>query len=197
MATSNKLLPAGYTPGDHDIIIGRGKSVKTHTANVKFSRLVASIAVHYQAAASKGQKGAILSKLIHDMDAGFIKRDLSTGRWMRVNEDLARTTAAQAIRNHLSEDYRSSKQFKSMRRLQQIQKQQQSEQQMQQQIHCISPSPSLSGMRLNNVEADVRAFHLLYSVFGSRQTQDDPFLPTPIAEKKTQAVVTKNTAFTR
>jgi hypothetical protein len=114
-----------FVPGEHTIIIGRGRTVKQHIANVRFDRMVAEIAHDYSAAMCKSEKGMILTRLInriHDQgpNAGFVKKDPVTGRWCAVDESLARTTAAQAIRNFLHGQYRSSKQFKSKRRMEQI-----------------------------------------------------------------------------
>jgi len=124
------LLPHDFIPGDHTIIIGRGRTVKQHVANMRFDRMVAAIAHDYSAAMCKSEKGMILTRLINEIhdqgpNAGFVKKDPTTGRWYAVDESLARTTAAQAIRNYLHGQYRSSKQFKSQRRMEQIKEQEQ------------------------------------------------------------------------
>jgi hypothetical protein len=55
----------------------------------------------------------------------FVRRDLSTGRWYMVENSVARTTAAQLMRDSLHQNYKSSRQFKQQRRQQQEQLQQQ------------------------------------------------------------------------
>ncbi|CAB9496854.1 Nitrilase family, member 2 [Seminavis robusta] len=142
------ILPEDFTPTPRTIIIGRGRVVKQHPANQQFDSMVAGIAAEYSAAACKGQKGSILSKLIERLHTeldGFVKKDPSSGRWLRVDESLARTTTAQALRNLLSTNYRSSKQFKQKRRLEQIKQQQkkQQKQQKQEQAQNITLSSSL------------------------------------------------------
>ncbi|CAB9524919.1 Nitrilase family, member 2 [Seminavis robusta] len=119
------ILPSSFVPGENHIIIGRGRFVKQHVANRRFTKMITDIAVEYSAAPCKAEKGVILTKLInriHDQspDAGFVRKDPITGQWSLVEESLARQTAAQALRNHLSSEYRSSKQFKQKRRIEQI-----------------------------------------------------------------------------
>lgn len=210
----SSMLVADFTPGDHHIIIGRGRAVKMHTANVKFDKMIASIARTYQDAPSKSQKGIILSKLIAEIHApsataGFVKKDPETGRWHSVEESLARTTSAQAIRNYLSGDYRSSKQYKQKRRIQQIQQMQMSAASptMSPAVpsHCISPyssdeedsAPSQSSMaytKNTTAAQSVDTFSVLFSAFSSVASAD-PFSPTPLFEntaKKSEQALPSN-----
>ena len=200
------MLPLDFIPGDNHIIIGRGRATKMHSANVKFDKMIASIARAYQDAPSKSQKGIVLSKLIAEIhapsaSAGFVKKDPETGRWHSVEESLARTTSAQAIRNYLSGDYRSSKQFKSKRRLQQIHQTSMSTASPTKSpavpSHCISPYSSdedeSSSSRSRIVYAkditanqSVDTFSILFSAFGSAASAD-PFSPTPLFESNNTA----------
>lgn len=190
------VLPASFTPTEHHIIIGRGRVVKQHSANIKFDQMVQDIAAEYLAATNKADKGNILSCLVdqvHDAapDAGFVKKDPATGRWIQVEESLARTTAAQALRNYLSNSYRSSKQFKSKRRMEQIQ-----EESIRRTIssgavsslvtampstRCVSPYSAADEAQSSPL-SDFQTFALLESVFGQTvDLQDDAFSPRPIA----------------
>jgi hypothetical protein len=124
-AITSSVLPVLFSPNEHHIIIGRGRDVKMHSGNRKFDRMIQDIAFEYAAASCKVHKGVILSRLIEEIhdassDAGFVKRDPISGRWLSVEESLARTAAAQALRNYLSNSYRSSGQYKQKRRLEQI-----------------------------------------------------------------------------
>lgn len=118
------VLPLDFTPNpDLHWIIGRGRVVKAH--NGKFDEMIETVARDYSAAPCKAEKGTILTELLNKIheagpDAGFVRRDPSTGRYVLVEESLARQTAAQAIRNVLSGCYRSSKQFKQKRRIQKL-----------------------------------------------------------------------------
>jgi hypothetical protein len=126
LSNTPTLLPASFVPGEHHIIIGRGRVVKMHSGNRRFDRLISVVAREYSAAPNKAEKGMILTRLInliHEQsdNAGFVKRDpCDNSRWILVEENLARQTAAQAIRNFLSDEYKSSKQFKQKRRIQQL-----------------------------------------------------------------------------
>ncbi|CAB9519052.1 Nitrilase family, member 2 [Seminavis robusta] len=194
------VLPADFIPTEHTIIIGRGRVVKQHSANKKFDKMIQAIAADYQAAPCKSEKGAILTRLIHEIGsaadiAGFVRKDPTTGHWTLVEEALARQTAAQAMRNALSHSYRSSKQFKSKRRMQQIAQQQQQQQltmTVQVPPRCVSPSESsissqesyCSYSSSNTYEATDDTLSLLLAAFGnnvSNQTEN-PFEPTPIID---------------
>jgi len=202
-------LPTDYTPGPNSIIIGRGRQVKDHVANKKFDRMVSVIALEYQAAGCKAEKGNILSKLITKItsegsDAGFVKKDPITGRWVQVEESLARTTAAQAIRNHLHSCYRSSKQFKQKRRLQQIRDgiipTSGSSGALKSQ-RCISPETSDSDDEgsVSQMAQRVDTFSILFTAFGSAADlrSDDPFAPTPIKKKTNDSMASLLTLATK
>jgi hypothetical protein len=199
-------LPADFVPSEQHIIIGRGRLTKLHPGNRKFDMMVETTAMEYAAAPCKAEKGSILTRMVDEIheaapDAGFVRKDPSTGQWTLVEEALARQTAAQAIRNALSHSYRSSKQFKSKRRLQQIAAAAEQQQQhvpaectfwapMSQSPRCISPSQSIvssqeSSSLGNNFQIDIDAtdektFSTLMAAFGNNFTPN-PFEPRPLA----------------
>mgnify|MGYP007080411922 CR=1 FL=1 len=39
--SSGLVLPEYYEPGTHEVIVGRGKKVNSHPANLRFKRLIA------------------------------------------------------------------------------------------------------------------------------------------------------------
>jgi hypothetical protein len=203
-AITSTVLPALFSPNEHHIIIGRGRDVKMHSGNRKFDQMIQAIAVEYAAASCKARKGMILSWLIEEIhdsaaDAGFVKRDPISGRWFSVEESLARTAAAQALRNYLSCSYRSSGQFKQKRRLEQIQ---QGNKKLSpstcsgpafticppatQVATCVSPSHSSDeeDNETDSAASDFKTFALLESAFGGNYhiRNDDPFAPRPIAD---------------
>jgi hypothetical protein len=189
-------LPESFVPGEHHIIIGRGRLVKQHIANRSFDQMIADISVEYSSAPGKAEKGLILTKLInmiHDQspDSGFVRKDPITGRWSMVEESLARQTAAQALRNYLSNEYRSSKQFKQKRRIQQIKEMAELQRtnsgcsiNKMTSIHpmsvassarCVSPSD-------HDFEVSQNTLAILFSVFGTNISLcDNPFEPRPMA----------------
>lgn len=203
------ILPADFIPSEQHIIIGRGRHAKLHAGNRKFDTMVELTAMEYAAAPCKAEKGSILTRLVNEIhaaapDAGFVRKNLTTGHWTLVEEALARQTAAQAIRNALSHFYRSSKQFKSKRRLQQIAAAAKLQQQhatadcsmwawtmtISQSPRSISPSESSmssqeSSSRSNIFQIEMDAvsentFSILMAVFGNCFTEN-PFEPRPLA----------------
>jgi hypothetical protein len=208
LSNVDTTLPADFVPSEQHIIIGRGRLTKLHLGNLKFEKLVEMTAIEYEAAPCKAEKGSILTRLVNEIheaapDAGFVRKDPSTGQWTLVAEALARQTAAQAIRNSLSHSYRSSKQFKSKRRLQQIAAAAKQQQQhasaestfwsttvpVSQSPRCISPSDSSmssqeSMSRDNDFRLDIDAisentFSTLMATFGDNFTEN-PFEPRPL-----------------
>ena len=149
LSSTATILPATFVPTEHHVIIGRGRKTKMHNGNRKFHKTLYKVAREYSSAPCKADKGSILTQLITSIhqqgpNAGFIRKDAATGRWTLVEEALARQTAAQAIRNLLSGEYRSSKQFKQQRRMQQIKEHNGSS-------NSLSSGPGLD-VSANNVE---------------------------------------------
>jgi len=202
--SSHSTLPADFTPGDCHIIIGRGHAVRKHSGNVKFDQLIREIAHEYSSAViGKTGRGQILSRLmdkIHNVSvpgAGFVKKDFATGRWQTVEECLARTTAAQAIRNLLAGEYRSSSQFKSQRRQSRLQNtnkkiqtksiegtviQIPSSESAIDFARCVAP---LDPADKQSSSEDIQTFDILFSVFGTNPSvvlDTDPFTPVPFAQ---------------
>ncbi|CAB9527830.1 Nitrilase family, member 2 [Seminavis robusta] len=197
------VMPANFVPASQHIIIGRGRIIKQHPGNVKFDKMISEIAGEYSSTPSKAEKGLILTKLINDIheaapDAGFVRKDLTTGEWTLVEEALARQTAAQALRNYLHTSYRSSKQFKSKRRMQRISQVQQelnSQKSLSQSLmmgsgipsmitihatpepftRCVSPTDSDNG----DVSKDT--LDILLSQFMPANIAGNPFEPLPLA----------------
>jgi len=116
------MLPDDFTPSAFDVVIGRGKQIKQLAGNQMLYRMVHAIADDYNAS-DKNRKSVLLSHLVASIyeqspGAGFVKKDPSTGKWYSVEEALARTSAAQAVRDTLHYYYKSSRQFKQKRRRQ-------------------------------------------------------------------------------
>ncbi|CAB9517851.1 Nitrilase family, member 2 [Seminavis robusta] len=196
------VLPADFVPTEHTIIIGRGRVIKQHSANKKFDKMVESCAKEYAAAPCKAEKGLLLTRMINEIHdaapmAGFVRKDPTTNQWTLVEEALARQTAAQAMRNVLSHSYRSSKQFKSKRRLQQIAAAKQQQVQaptpvftMSLPLRCVSPSESSVSSQESSSRSTCRrsdtvalskdTVFILMSAFGNN-VSENPFEPRPLA----------------
>lgn len=116
------MLPAEFEPSDFDFVIGRGKQIKQLPGNQRLCKLIHSVADDYTSG-DKARKSFLLSQLVKQVyekspQAGFVKKDPVSGRWYSVEEALARTSAAQAVRDCLCSHYKSSRQFKQKRRRQ-------------------------------------------------------------------------------
>lgn len=197
------ILPESFVPGENHCIIGRGRVVKQHSGNKKFNALIARMAPEYSSAPCKAEKGIILTRLINEIhdqaaDAGFVRKDPVTGQWTLVEESLARQTAAQAMRNFLHSDYRSSKQFKSKRRTQLIKEMKSSTsnnkvsgqttthsllsmQGFAAPARCVSPSESSGEFLTGELTTDT--LDLLLSAFAPTlniQSDSNPFEPRPL-----------------
>jgi hypothetical protein len=104
------------------VIIGRGKKVKHHPANIKYRALIESQLEAYSCAATKGLKSNILWKVLHEVRGysksrlGFVKRDSDTGRWYAIDDSSAKVNISQAFRDGLENSYKSSKARKHLKR---------------------------------------------------------------------------------
>jgi hypothetical protein len=78
-------LPADFTPGEYDVICGRGIRAFNHIGNYNFRKLVESRLVEYSHVASKLEKSYMISEIVDEVrqrsPPGFVKRDAKNGRW--------------------------------------------------------------------------------------------------------------------
>ena len=114
------LLPADFLPFSSSVIIGRGRSVDEHNqSNVVLQDLLHSLAGLYLKG-TKDEKSELLTTFVDKLkmseneadDVGFVKQCNKTKQWYTVGAKQKRDTAAQFLRNALSDSYKSSKQFK-------------------------------------------------------------------------------------
>jgi hypothetical protein len=116
------VLPDSFRPSINEVIIGRGKRIAEHCGNKRLHSIVKGFVEEYSAAPTKRQKSAILTKVVTIIrnssiqQAGFVKQDTLKGGWCIVEDAAARITVAQAFRDALHSNYKSSKQFKQARR---------------------------------------------------------------------------------
>jgi len=154
-----RFLPPNFEPTIYEVILGRGKQVSAHPGNQRFKELVLSHIEDYQAAKTKTMKSTVLSRIVSSIratsaitGAGFIKKDSHAGRWCIAEDAAARIATAQVFRDHLHENYKSSKQFKQHRRQDRIrlaQKQKAVEQAKEREmVQKGMPKPQLAGMKM-------------------------------------------------
>lgn len=119
--SSSAPLPEEFTPGDDDVICGRGKKCYNHIGNERFRVRVLNMLDEYSQAKSKLDKSSVLSRVVDQVrqnspKGGFVKQDSTTGRWFEVGDFLAREKTSQAFRDALHDRYKSSNLSKKKRR---------------------------------------------------------------------------------
>ncbi|CAB9522218.1 Nitrilase family, member 2 [Seminavis robusta] len=199
-------LPEDFVPSDFDFVIGRGKQVKQHSGNQRLYNEIRAVADDYTSG-DKARKSFLLSQLVSQVyenspDAGFVKKDPATGRWYAVEDALARTSAAQAVRDCLHNHYKSSRQFKQQRRRQAKHSNSPvSPDQVIMNMNMLPPSMARSvtpdeafyahqgaskplvTFPLSSSSCKNDLFSILASAFANKTCeQEDPFEPVPIQE---------------
>ena len=113
-----RYLDKDYQPHENDVLIGRGRMVETH--NKKFRALISAHLTAYYNAQTKATKSTIILRIFQHVKRGggigFIKREASSRRFFVVEDAAARISIAQAFRDALSSEYKSSKQYKQQKR---------------------------------------------------------------------------------
>jgi hypothetical protein len=100
------FLQEGFSPGDDDVICGRGKKCYSHIGNERFRQRVTKMLGVYSQAKSKLDKSNVLSAVVDQVrhaspDGGFIKQ-AEDGRWADVGDFLARVSFYRAFLNSSS-----------------------------------------------------------------------------------------------
>lgn len=122
--TATTQLAADFTPGDNDVIVGRGKVCYQHNGNLHLNKIVASVIVVYSDPDStKKSKSDLIKSLMQQVrenspQGGFVKFDSETGRWFEVGDRIAREKVSQCFRDALNDQYRSSTTSKTLKRRQ-------------------------------------------------------------------------------
>ncbi|CAB9517879.1 Nitrilase family, member 2 [Seminavis robusta] len=204
--SSSSLLSEDYQPCAHTVIIGRGRQVKNHPGNRRLRDLVQRNAGRYTAASSTRElKTDIIVSVVSTIRAkskiGFVKFDKANGRWLQLEEAMARSAVGQAFRD-LLQGYRSSKQSKQAKRL--LEKQASQGMLPLQTAHLqlpfsVPPPPSLNLPRVVSIDGTVQAqmqvppqchsnyydptcFERLCTLVAMDDQQGNPFEPRPIVE---------------
>jgi hypothetical protein len=91
-------LPQNFSPGEFDVICGRGKTARDHQGNISFRVAVEHAIDRYAEASSKIEKSLVVSKIIEAIreaspDGGFVKKE--SGRWFEVGDHMAREKVGQ------------------------------------------------------------------------------------------------------
>ena len=115
----SKPLGEDFVLGEFDVLCTRGKQANSHSGNKYFRAIVESYRTQYANVRSKLERTLIVSEivdLIRSKGNGFVKPDKNTGVWTEVGDLVAREKVGQLFRNVLSDQYKSSRTNKRLRR---------------------------------------------------------------------------------
>jgi len=102
------MFPQDFVPSPKDVILGRGKGTFAHTGNRRFRLIIAMNLKKYVDAKTKADKSIIVASIVDrvregsPINGGFVKKDVKTGRWMSIDEAVARDKVGHAMRDAVS-----------------------------------------------------------------------------------------------
>lgn len=118
--TKKNALPAGFVPGVHDVICGKGKIARTHEGNLRFHQFVLQnyLPRYEKNKNNRLEKTMIVTEIMERVNeiGAFVKFDRKEGRWLRVDDLAGRERTSQILRDALEFQYRSSKRSRSIAR---------------------------------------------------------------------------------
>lgn len=119
--TMNDYLPDNFEPTNTDVVIGRGKKTWNHEGNRRFRHIVQAELEDYSACQTKQQKTEIILGILKQLKSNgirVVKQDLNDKwrRWINLSHSMARVHVAQAFRDALANDYKSSRKSKQVKR---------------------------------------------------------------------------------
>jgi len=87
-------LPHGFTPGDYDVVCGKGKRIYNLVGNTRYRKAICDRSKEY-IDATKLARSFIVSSIVSDIKkncsvGGFVKLNDSTGNWYRIADSAAR-----------------------------------------------------------------------------------------------------------
>ena len=119
-----KPLGADFTPGEFDVICGRGRQAFNHPGNKFFRTLVQRYHDNFGQAKTRLERTTVVTNVIDEVRSkgmGFVKQDETGGQWSIVSDRLAREKVGNILRNAQGGKYRSSFKSKQRRRQESIQ----------------------------------------------------------------------------
>jgi hypothetical protein len=100
-------LPADFTPGEYDVVCGRGKGSYNAPGCKKLRALIREYIPEYTAARSKFDKTTVLSQIVDaiqsqsNYSAKFVKKD-TNGAWCEISNDQAREKVGHTMRETIA-----------------------------------------------------------------------------------------------
>jgi hypothetical protein len=101
----SKILPDGFCPSSKDILCGRGKGSYDHIGNCRFRVIIAMNLKSYVESKTKLNKSMIVNTIVENVresspaTGGFVKNDFITGKWMTLDNSVARSKVGHALRD--------------------------------------------------------------------------------------------------
>jgi hypothetical protein len=116
-------LPLEFQPEPYSVIIGQGKKIQGSVGNLRLKVLVSTFLARYSGAHTKIEKTEVVSDIARTIRSAcsigsFIK--FTNGQWWEVDDPTARKKVGYALRDLLSDKYRSSSNLKVARRKEQV-----------------------------------------------------------------------------
>jgi hypothetical protein len=116
-------LPLEFQPEPYSVIIGRGKKIQESVGNLRLKVLASTFLARYSGAHTKIEKTQVVSDIVRTIRSAcpigsFIK--FTNGQWWEVDDPTAREKVGYALRDLLSDKYRSSSKSKVARRKEQV-----------------------------------------------------------------------------
>ena len=100
-------LPSNFTPGEFDVVCGRGKGSYNSPGCKKLRALIREYIPEYTAAKSKFDKTTVLSQIVdviqsqNNNTAKFVKKD-ANGAWCEIGNDQAREKVGHTMRETIA-----------------------------------------------------------------------------------------------
>ena len=106
---SYNQLPAGYSPSDYDVVIGKGKKYYNHKGNAMLRVLTHSMLPRYNDCKTKLEKSLIISEVSEVVreKGNFIKRDNVSDDWVLAEDLLTREKVSAVLRDSLHQSKKS------------------------------------------------------------------------------------------
>jgi len=96
------VLPLNFTPGNKDILCGRGNVFSNHEGNRNFGRIIRANLTAYRDAGSRPDKIKVVDDILQEIrseDVRFAKLNSETKRWHELSDVLAHQKIGHAIRD--------------------------------------------------------------------------------------------------
>uniref|UniRef100_A0A7R9WP52 DUF6824 domain-containing protein n=1 Tax=Craspedostauros australis TaxID=1486917 RepID=A0A7R9WP52_9STRA len=114
-----ELMPESFEPTKYSVLLGRGKTNINWFGNRRLRIICEAHLKKYSQAKSRSEKSAIVTAIVDTIveacpSGGFYKKQ--SGRWYRVEEELARDKVGCILRDSLADKYKSSTKNKVAKR---------------------------------------------------------------------------------